>query len=172
MIFTEMGDFCQFSKLACQEKMGQNQRSTPFSRIGSQICYVWAASKVCQQYWNLCTLLTCFDQFSGTPHTALSRSLLSMPIFTGRLSMPIFTGRPGCQTMEMIDGSSVSYLALTPCVLLFCIWVEAEGLLDYQGGAEIISIVMRNLRQVIFGADIDDLEFSGVFGVSRRTRAA
>ena len=120
-----MGDFCQFSKLVCQEKMGQNQRSTPFSRIGSQICYVWAASKVCQEYWNLCALLTCFDQFSGTPHNALSHLLLSMPILTGR---------PGCQTMEMIDGSSVSYLALTPCVLLLSIWVETEGLLDYQGG--------------------------------------
>ena len=30
------------------------------------------------------------------------------------------TGRPGYGTMEMIGGSSTSYLACTPCVLLFC----------------------------------------------------
>ena len=34
--------------------------------------------------------------------------------------MPNMTGRPGCRTMEMIGGSSVSYLARTPCVPLFC----------------------------------------------------
>ena len=31
-------------------------------------------------------------------------------------SMPNMTGRPGSRTMEMIGGSSVSYLARTPCV--------------------------------------------------------
>ena len=34
-------------------------------------------------------------------------------------SMPNMTGRPGYRTMEMIGGSSVSYLARTPCVPLF-----------------------------------------------------
>ena len=33
-------------------------------------------------------------------------------------STPNMTGRPGCRTMEMIGGSSVSYLARTPCVPL------------------------------------------------------
>ena len=67
------------------------------------------------------------------------------------------TGRPGYRTMEMIGGSSVSYLARTPCVPLFCTLcstrVETEGLLDYQGRAGIISIVRWNLRRVIFGVD-------------------
>ena len=34
-------------------------------------------------------------------------------------STPNMTGRPGCRTMEVIGGSSVSYLARTPCVPLF-----------------------------------------------------
>ena len=45
--------------------------------------------------------------------------------------------------------------ACAPCVPLFVhclIRVEAEGLLDYQGRAGIISIVRWNLRPVIFGA--------------------
>ena len=45
---------------------------------------------------------------------------------------------------------------LCPCVPLFVhclIRVEAEGLLDYQGRAGIISIVRWNLRPVIFGVD-------------------
>ena len=58
------------------------------------------------------------------------------------------TGRPGYWTMEMNGGSSASYLARSPCV-----GVEAEGLLDYQGRAGIISIVQWNLRPVIFGAE-------------------
>ena len=33
-------------------------------------------------------------------------------------STPNMTGQPGCRTMEMIGGSSVSYLACTPCVPL------------------------------------------------------
>ena len=36
-----------------------------------------------------------------------------------RLSVPNMTGRPRYRTMEMIGGSSVSYLARTPCVPLF-----------------------------------------------------
>ena len=62
------------------------------------------------------------------------------------------TGRPGYWTMEMNGGSSTPYLAFTPCVPLFVhclIRVEAEGLLDYQGRAGIISIVRWNLRPVI-----------------------
>ena len=66
------------------------------------------------------------------------------------------TGRPGRRTMEMIGGSSVSYLARTPCVPLFSlclIGVETEGLLDHQGRVGIISIVRWNLRPVIFGVE-------------------
>ena len=40
-----------------------------------------------------------------------------------------------------------------PCFLLCLIRVEAEGLLDYQGRAGIISIVRWNLRPVIFGVE-------------------
>ena len=57
---------------------------------------------------------------------------------------------------EMNGGSSAPYLACTPCVPLFVhhlLRVEAEGLLDYQGRAGIISIVRWNLRPVIFGVD-------------------
>ena len=66
------------------------------------------------------------------------------------------TGRPGYRTMEMNGGSSAPYLARAPCVPLFvhCLLrVEAEGLLDYQGRAGIISVVRWNLRPVIFGVD-------------------
>ena len=35
------------------------------------------------------------------------------------ISMPNMTGRRGCRTMEVIGGSSVSYLARAPCVPLF-----------------------------------------------------
>ena len=48
------------------------------------------------------------------------------------------TGRPGYRTMEMIGGSSASYLARTPCVPLFStclVRLETEGLLDYEGRA-------------------------------------
>ena len=59
--------------------------------------------------------------------------------------------------MEMIGGSSAPYLALTPCVTLFCILclirVETEELLDYEGRAGIIPIVRWNLRPVIFGVE-------------------
>ena len=47
-------------------------------------------------------------------------------------------------------------LGRTPCVPLFStlfLGVEAEGLLDYQGRAGIISIARWNLRPVIFGAE-------------------
>ena len=73
-----------------------------------------------------------------------------------KTSMPNMTGRPGHWTMEMNGGSSAPYLACTPCVPLFVhclIRVEAEGLLDYQGRAGIISIVRWNLRPVIFGVE-------------------
>ena len=72
-------------------------------------------------------------------------------------SMPNMTGRPGHRTMEMNGGSSAPHLARTPCVPLFvhCLLrVEAEGLLDYQGRAGIISIVRWNLRPVIFGVEL------------------
>ena len=49
----------------------------------------------------------------------------------------------------MNGGSSAPYLACTPCISLFVhclIRVEAEGLLDYQGRAGIISFVRWNLR--------------------------
>ena len=76
---------------------------------------------------------------------------------TQKYSMPNMTGRPGYWTMEMNRGSSAQYLACTPCVPLFVhclIRVEAEGLLDYQGRAGIISVVRWNLRPVIFGVEI------------------
>ena len=37
------------------------------------------------------------------------------------------TGRPGCRTMEMIGGSSASYLARPPCVSLFCTLFNRDG---------------------------------------------
>ena len=75
--------------------------------------------------------------------------------------MPNMTGRPGYWTMEMNEGSSAPYLACTPCVPLFVhclIRVEAEGLLDYQGRAGVISIVRWNLRPVIVGVALKSLE--------------
>ena len=71
-------------------------------------------------------------------------------------SMPNITGRPGYWTMEMNGGSSAPYLACTPCVPLFVhclIRVEAEGLLDYQGRAEIIFHCMVEPFPVIFGVE-------------------
>ena len=56
----------------------------------------------------------------------------------------------------MIGGSSMSYLARTPCVPLFLLWLiggETERLLDYQGRTGISSIVRWNLRPVIFGVE-------------------
>ena len=81
---------------------------------------------------------------------------LSLKSIRGSNSGTDMTGRPGYWTMEMIGGSSASYLARTPCVPYFLPWsigVETEGLLDYQGRAGIISIVQWNLRPVIFGVD-------------------
>ena len=66
------------------------------------------------------------------------------------------TGRPGYRTMEMIGGSSVSYLARTPCVPLFCTLFSKGGnrrAFRLPGWAGIISIVRWNLRPVIFGVD-------------------
>ena len=56
----------------------------------------------------------------------------------------------------MNGGRSTPCLACTPCVplLVHClIGVEAEGLLDCQGRAGIISIVRWNLRPVIVGVE-------------------
>ena len=72
------------------------------------------------------------------------------------------TGQPGYRTIEMIGGSSASYLAPTPCVP-FCYTlynrggnrrVETEGLLDHQGRAGTLSIVQWNLRPVVFGVEV------------------
>ena len=62
----------------------------------------------------------------------------------------------GYRTMEMIGGSSASYLACAPCVPSFCTLFIRGGnrrVLDYQGRAGIISIVRWNLRPVIFGVE-------------------
>ena len=67
------------------------------------------------------------------------------------------TGRPGYRTMEMIGGSSASYLARTPCVPLFCtLSTKAGNRRAFRlpgAGRGIISIVRWNLRPVIFGAE-------------------
>ena len=58
-------------------------------------------------------------------------------------SDPKVTPKVTCLTMEMNGGSSAPHLACTPCVPLFVhclIRVEAEGLLDYQGRAGIVSM--------------------------------
>ena len=44
-----------------------------------------------------------------------------------RFSMPSMTGRPGHRTMEMNGGSSVPYLACTPCVPLLCTLFNRGG---------------------------------------------
>ena len=43
------------------------------------------------------------------------------------LSMPNMIGRPGCWTVEMIGGSSLSYLARTPRVPLFSSLLNRSG---------------------------------------------
>ena len=127
------------------------------------------------------TLETVFRPFpiylgSRPPLTGLSWALRAQnprraqetPVRGGRdpnplYFMPNMTGRPGHWTMEMNGGTSASYLACTPCVFLFVycfIRVDAEGLLDYQGRAGIISIVRWNLRPVIFGVDTSQLRNS------------
>ena len=58
----------------------------------------------------------------------------------------------------MNGGNRTSHVPLAfPCFLHCLIGVEAEGLLDYQGQAGIISIVRWNLRPVIFGVDSSSL---------------
>ena len=59
----------------------------------------------------------------------VSKSLVcpSKPTENNFFSMPNMTGRPGCRTMEMIGGSSVSYLARTPCVPLSCTLFNKGG---------------------------------------------
>ena len=78
----------------------------------------------------------------------------------------------GCRTMEMNGRSSLSYLARTPCIPLFCtlclIGVETEGLLDFQGRAGITSIVRWNLRPVIFGVEYSIDTGKGAKGPHRR----
>ena len=72
--------------------------------------------------------------------------------------VPNMTGRPGCQTMEMNGGSSVRYLARTPCVPLFSTLFNRGGnrrAFRLPGaGRGIIAIVRWNLRPVIFGVDL------------------
>ena len=67
------------------------------------------------------------------------------------------TGRPGYRTMEMIGGSSPSYLDHTPCVPLLVTLFNRVGsrkAFRLPGAAGIISIVRWNLRPVIFGVEI------------------
>ena len=62
--------------------------------------------------------------------------------------MPNTIGRSRCQIMDMNGGNSASYLARTPCILLFCTLCkrgEHRKALDYQGRAGIISIVRWKL---------------------------
>ena len=97
---------------------------------------------------------------SGLPRGAGPRVPSLPPEMQGNTGdiflLPCLTGRPGYRTMEMIRGSSASYLARTPCVPLFCILFSRGGkrrafiILDYHGRAEIMSIVWWNLRLVIF----------------------
>ena len=99
------------------------------------------------------------DDKDQSPTPRLPPSLINKRHRSSRtkFSETDMTGRPGCRTMEMIGGSSASYLVCTPCVPLFVhclIRVEAEGLLDFQGRAGIVSIVRWNLRPVIFGVEI------------------
>ena len=66
------------------------------------------------------------------------------------------TGRPGHRTMEVIGGSSASYLACTPCVPSFCTLFSKGGsrrAFRLQGRAGIMSIVQWTLRPVILGVD-------------------
>ena len=57
------------------------------------------------------------------------------------------SGQPGHRTMEMIGELA------SPCFVLCLIVVEAEGLLDCQGWAGIISILRWSLRPVMFGVE-------------------
>ena len=56
---------------------------------------------------------------------------------------------------EVARRTSLAPLA-SPCFVLCLIGVETEGLLDYQGSAEIISIARWDVRPVIFGVDFRD----------------
>ena len=57
---------------------------------------------------------------------ARKRQMLSLRKI-GIMSMPTMTGRLGHRTMEMNGGSSVPYLARTPCVPLFSILFKRGG---------------------------------------------
>ena len=53
--------------------------------------------------------------------------LAPFALIRGQFSGTDMTGRPGYRTMEMIGGSSASYLARTPCVPLFSSLVNRGG---------------------------------------------
>ena len=55
--------------------------------------------------------------------------------------------------MEEVPRRTSAVPLAFPCFVLCLVRVEAEGLLDYQGRAGIISIVRWNLRPVIFGVE-------------------
>ena len=68
--------------------------------------------------------------------------------------------------MEMNGGSTVSYLARTPCIpllMLVLIGLETKGLLDFQGRHGIASVVRWNLRPVTFGVEVCNLQGRAVF---------
>ena len=73
---------------------------------------------------------TCTD-----PHVCADLSLVALGLWiSSRAAEPKhqksgtdMTGRPGYRTMEMIGGSSSSYLACTLCVLLFCTLFNRGG---------------------------------------------
>ena len=75
-------------------------------------------------------------------------TVLTILAVSAVVAVPVVTATP----LELNPPLSV----ILTCVPLFVhclIRVEAEGLLDYQGWAGIISIVQWNLRPVIFGVD-------------------
>ena len=72
------------------------------------------------------------NRLADTPLPRMLKMALEEPrlfylVFWGEKSTPNMTGRPGCRTMEMIGGSSASYLARTPCVPLFCTSFNRDG---------------------------------------------
>ena len=78
------------------------------------------------------------------------------------------TGRPGYRTMDMIGGSSVPYLACTPCVPLFCTLFNRGGnrrafrLPGAGGGSCPLYGGTFAWSYFKFGVDLSDIEFSGV----------
>ena len=88
-----------------------------------------------------------FRQFSRRAKNVKNRQKVSKSfstLFDKFRAAPFFRPVLGGSEMEMNGGSSAPHLACTPCVPLFVrclIRVEAEGLLDFQGRAGIMSIV-------------------------------